>query len=92
MDVRDGPLLPKGHQQLTSIAASTALTVPAGARYAILKCTAQAVRWRDDGVDPTAAIGMLLDVGDEFLYTGKLAAVRVIEAAGGGVLNVAYYA
>ena len=91
MDFRDGPLQPKGHQQLTSLAAAASLTVPTGSRYAILKCTAQGVRWRDDGVDPTATVGMLMDVGDEFVYSGKLGKLRVIEAAASAVLNVAYY-
>src|SRR4051812_29563764 len=28
------------------------------------------IRWRDDGGDPTASMGMLLNIGDTFLYTG----------------------
>lgn len=91
MTVREGNLEPIGHQQIVGLVAATSLTIPTGARYAILKTEAQAVRWRDDGVDPTAAIGMLLDVGDEFFYTGKLSRMRLIQAAATATLDVAYY-
>lgn len=89
---KDANLEPKGYQQITALSSATALTVPAGARYALLKCTAQAVRWRDDGTNPTAAIGMLIDVGDEFFYAGKLSRLRFIEATASAVLDVSYYA
>lgn len=89
--VKDTPLQPKGFQQLTGISSSTALTVPAGARYALLQADTAEVRWRDDGVAPTATIGMkLLTTSDGYWYSGKLSALRVISAT--GVLNVSYYA
>lgn len=89
--VKDQALKPLGYQQLTSLSAATALTVPAGARFALLKTETQPVRWRDDGTNPTAAIGMLLDVGDEFWYTGALKKLKVIETTASATLNVAYY-
>ena len=88
--VRDAKLKPKGYQQINGLAAATALTVPAGAYYALIKCETATVRWRDDGVDPTAAVGMLLDVGDEFWYTGELSKIKFIQTAA-SVLNVCYY-
>jgi hypothetical protein len=89
-----------GFQQITSLAASTALTVPdipgGGGRkatFARIQCTAQSVRWRDDGTAPTASVGMLMTVApNELQYDGDLAAIRFIEAAGGAVLNISYYA
>src|SRR5258706_7769093 len=51
---------PLGYQQLTMTAAALALTVPAGATYAIITVEGSAtdtVRWRDDGTPPTSAIG-----------------------------------
>ncbi len=89
--MREGPVQPKGYQQITSLAAAVALTVPTGSRYAMLKCTAQSVRIRDDGTDPTTAIGMLIDVGDELWYTGKLSRVKVIQTAVSATLDVLYY-
>jgi hypothetical protein len=80
-----------GFQQLASLGSSTALTVPAGARVAYISAEAQVVRFRDDGTAPTAAIGhrLLLTAGP-FLYQGDLNAVRFIEEAGGGKINVSY--
>lgn len=91
---KDTPLEPKGYQQLTSAGAVLALTVPVGARYALLKPETKAFRYRDDGVDPSGTVGMLVDVGDEFWYTGKLGKLRFIEdgATSTAKLSVLYYA
>jgi hypothetical protein len=91
VEVRDSVFEPKGYQQITDLSAAVGLTVPSNARYALLKCTVQAVRWRDDGTNPTATVGMLIDVGDEFFYTGKLQKIKFIEAVAGAVLNVSFY-
>jgi hypothetical protein len=53
----------------------------------------QAVRWRDDGTNPTATVGMPLAVGDTlFLDTSALAVVKFIEQTASAKLNVSYYA
>ena len=88
--VKDASLKPLGYVKLTPTAA-TALTVPAGARYAMCKTETQSVRYRDDGTNPTATDGMLIDVGDEFWYAGNLNAVKFIETTGGAVLHVSFY-
>lgn len=88
----DGILTPLGYQQITALTAATALTVPAGARIAIIQPEAAGMRWRDDGVDPTATVGMVLALGDAPLtYNGNLAAIRLIQTATGGILNISYY-
>lgn len=90
--IKDGSLYtPLGYQQLTGMAASTALTVPGGALYAFIEAEAQIVRWRDDGVAPTATIGMTLAAASAFWYDGSLAAFRAIQATAGAILNVSYY-
>lgn len=91
MDVRDAPLEPLGYQQITALSAATALTVPAGARAALLKCETQSVRFRDKAETPTATVGFPLDTTDEFFYTGKLSSLRFIEAAASAKLNILYY-
>lgn len=83
--------VPLGYQQLASPAAATALTVPTGATVAVFTAEAQNIRWRDDGTNPTASVGMLLTSGSTFEYAGTLSAVKVIQATGGGILNVSYY-
>ena len=91
--VKDTPLESKGFQQITVLTSSTALTVPAGARYAVIQCTGQPVRYRDDGTAPTATIGSrILTTSDGLWYTAKLARLRFIEESATAVLNVSYYA
>lgn len=83
-----------GYFQFT-VAASTALpSIPAGAFEALIICETQTVRWRDDGVAPTASIGMPLTVNTAFPYMGtaaSLAAFRIIETAASATCNVSYY-
>jgi hypothetical protein len=72
--------------------AATALTVPAGARYCVVTCESQAVRWRDDGTAPTASVGFPLAVGAVLTYSAKLSALKFISQIAGATLDVAYYA
>lgn len=93
--VKDQALEPKGFQQLTVSTAAVALTVPAGAKVALwrIENASNGARWRDDGTDPTAAIGFLVDSTATFLYTGKLSKVKFIRTgASDAVLDVCYYA
>jgi hypothetical protein len=89
-----------GYQQITLGAASTALTIPsvdpntglaAMPTHAVIIVDAVSVRWRDDGVDPTPAIGMPLLPGTVFIYDGDLRKLRFIRTAVGSILNVSYY-
>ena len=89
--IREGRRQPLGYQQLTGISSSTPLTVPSGAMACLIQAEAQDIRWRDDGVAPTASIGMKLTAGGDFYYTGDLSAVRVIQTTAGSIVNVSYY-
>lgn len=85
---------PLGYQQITTVSAATALTVPTGAKEAIITVEGQAVRYRDDGTDPTATVGMPLAVtgtGQPLDYTGTLSAIKFIEQTSGAKLNILYY-
>ncbi len=83
---------PLGYQQITSLAAAAPLTVPAGTSYILFKPNAQAVRFRDDGVNPTASIGYPVAAGSEYVYTGASpGALRFIETTAGATLDVLYY-
>lgn len=92
--VVDDTLNCKGYQQIVSatLATATALTPPSGARIAVIQCEATTVRWRDDGTNPTAAIGMTLAAGADMLYNGDLTTIKFIRTAAGSILNVSYYA
>lgn len=88
-----------GYQQITSLSGATSLTVPTtdlnglNCKPAIAFITpeAQAVRWRDDNVAPTATVGMPLAVGVTLQYDGDLTKIKFIEQAGGAKLNISYY-
>ena len=82
---------PVGYQQITSLSAATALTVPAGARSAVIIAQTQAVRWRDDGTNPSATVGMPLPVNTMLEYSGDLAAIKFFEQTASAALNISYY-
>lgn len=89
-----------GYQQITSLSASTGLTVPekdlnglsCKPSLALITPETQAVRWRDDDVAPTASVGMPLAVGVTLQYDGDLSKIKFIEQSSGAKLNIAYYA
>lgn len=88
-----------GYQQIVSLAASTALTVPARDLNGIATTPTAAmiiadgapVRWRDDGVAPTATVGMPLPIGAVLMYDGDLKQIRFIQQSATATLNVSYY-
>jgi hypothetical protein len=89
------PRVPLGYQQLTGMSSATGLTVPNGARSVDLTIEVAGVRFRDDGTNPTATVGELLQPGVSSLspltYFGNLNKLRFIQAAAGAVLNAAFY-
>jgi hypothetical protein len=92
MNVLTGGMKQLGYQQITSLSAATALTVPVGTSLAICIAETQALRWRDDGTTPTASIGMPLSVNDVLIYDAAgLASIKFIEQTASGKLNVSYY-
>lgn len=88
---------PCGYQQLTSIDTASKLTVPttlcAGPVTMIqFTAEAQAVRYRDDGVAPTATVGMPIAVGTlPVTYEGAIGNIQFISQTSGAKLNVSYY-
>ncbi len=89
-----------GYQQITSLNAAAGLTVPAvdlsgnkqQPTFALIVAETQGVRWRDDGVNPTASVGMPLAVGVPLQYDGDLNQIKFIEQAASAKLNISYYA
>ena len=89
-----------GYQQITSLSSAQSLTVPLLDKtglnqkptFALITPEAQNVRWRDDGVAPTATVGMPLAVGVTLQYDGDLSKIQFIEQAGSAKLNISYYA
>lgn len=88
--VVNATLTPMGYQQISG-PSNAALTVPTGARIALIQAESQPIRWRDDGTNPTATVGMTLPVGSALEYDGSLSAIRFTQTAATGILNVSYY-
>lgn len=68
-------------------------SIPTGDRsYRVLvQAEAQAIRWRDDGTDPTASIGMIIPVNTVLEYDGDINKFRMIETTASAKANVSYY-
>ena len=81
-----------GYQQITSLSSATGLTPPQGATLALIVPESQNVRWRDDGTDPTASVGMPVFVGASLSYDGDFNTIKFIEETASAKLNVSYYA
>lgn len=89
-----------GYQQITSLSSAQSLTVPqrdlSGLNqrptFALITPLTAAVRWRDDGVAPTASIGMPLAAGVTLQYDGDLTKIQFIQNGGTAELNISYYA
>jgi hypothetical protein len=88
-----------GYQQITALATAVGLTAPTQDRqgnlkqptFALITAETQGVRWRDDGVAPTASVGMPLAVGVSLQYDGDLRGIRFIEQTASAKLNISYY-
>lgn len=81
-----------GYQQITSLSSAAGLTVPQGATLALIVPETQNVRWRDDGTDPTASVGMPIFVGASLSYDGDFNKIKFIEESASAKLNISYYA
>lgn len=82
-----------GYTQVTVLTSAVGVgTIPAGTETVMLQCTGQNVRYRDDGTNPTAAIGMLLVVNTLYSFTvGQISSMKFIESAATAVLNISFY-
>lgn len=80
---------PAGFQQMTMNGSAQGLpSVPAGATLAVIVAAA-AFTWRDDGVAPTATVGMVWPANTPLYYAGTLSAIQLIAAS--GAVNISYY-
>jgi len=93
---RPASYTPRGYRQFTSADLATAVGfadiaggVPEGATTAIIENNGtQAVRWRDDGIDPTASVGNRVAAGGVLGYDGDFSAIKFIRESAGALLDV----
>jgi hypothetical protein len=87
-------ILPKislGYQQITTLTAAVGLTVPSGTTMVEVQPETQSIRWRDDGTNPTASVGMVLAAGASHVFYGSFESLKFIETTATAKLNVTYY-
>ncbi len=86
-----------GYGQLTSLSSAKGFGdvtggIPAGTKLVIVAAETQAVRWRDDGSNPTSTVGMPLATGQYAEFTeSQLSQVKFIEQTASAKLNVTFY-
>lgn len=92
-----------GYAQSAAVDASTLISsltfgtaaaagLPSGTLLLLIQPQVQAIRWRDDGIAPTATVGYPLAVGAELRYTGNgRNQLRVISQTAGAIVNVVAY-
>jgi hypothetical protein len=89
-----------GYQQITDLSSAVGLTVPAvdiaGNKVmptrAFIVAEGNNIRWRDDGTNPTASVGMILIQNNVLSYDGDLNKIKFIQTGASAKLNVSYYA
>lgn len=91
MDNRNRDAL--GHQQITSLSSAVAFTsIPSGSDTVLIQAQTQNVRYRDDGTDPTASVGIILVALTVYEFTvAQLGRMKFIETTASAALNVAFY-
>lgn len=81
-----------GYQQINDLSTAKGLTIPPNTTSAMIIAESQAVRYRDDGTDPTNALGMPLAPGTILVYdSAQFGQLKFIQQVSGAKLNVAYY-
>lgn len=94
--------VPLGYQQRTVSGTAVGLSstsIPAGTRFAVVIPSAP-VRWRDDGTDPTASVGMPLAANQPWIFSAAngstgaslLSQVKLIRQTTDATIDVAFYA
>ena len=85
----DANLKPTKYAQVIGV--PSAISPPVPGRILMLLAETQAIRIRDDGTDPTTAVGFLIPAGVAYEYKGDTRNLRIIEAAASATLNVLGY-
>ncbi|GMU26105.1 MAG: hypothetical protein AMXMBFR16_10100 [Candidatus Uhrbacteria bacterium] len=91
-ETRQSKMVPRTFIQITNLANAVAITnCPTDISATLLTAENQAVRWRDDRIDPTNAVGQILAVNTPFWYYGDPSKLKFIEGAASAKLNITLY-
>ncbi len=92
LPIVQGYLSPVGRAQLTGLSSVKGFaSVPAGTTIALIQAESQNIRWRDDGTNPSATVGMILVANDTLIYSGTMSAIKFIETTASAKINITFY-
>lgn len=78
--------------QIADLDTPQALAMPRNVNYVMIQAQDADVRYRDDGIVPTAAIGLILYAGDPpTKFAGSIKLLRFIQVTATAKLNIRYY-
>ena len=87
-------LNPLGYQQLAVSNTAVGVTLPAKGtvRVAIIQVEANPIRFRDDGTDPTASVGTLINPNVTIVVCGSaIGRFRAIRSGSDASLSIGFY-
>lgn len=87
------PLDTYGFEALAVSSTAVGFTVATAdhAKRAIVRVESNSVRWRADGTNPTATVGMPLEVGDELVVWGTdIHTIKFIRQSADATLSVSF--
>lgn len=87
-------LTPLGYQQLTVSATAVGFTLPAGVTVlmAVAMVETNTIRYRDDGVNPTASVGTLVQANVPVVVCGAaISSFRAIRTGSDAALSINFY-
>lgn len=73
-----------------SISSGT-MGIPSFAMTAFIQVEGAPIRWRDDGKDPSATDGFLLNDEDSMNYDKNLTSLKFIEVQPSAIVHVSFY-
>src|SRR6185312_14201855 len=81
-----------GCHQITSFSGATGFpTIDTGATFVFGSVEGNSVRFRDDGVSPTASVGVLIQSNATFYLTENLSNVQFVPTTGTATINYCDY-
>jgi hypothetical protein len=85
-----------GYCQLTSLGTAKQVStcsggIPLGATLAVISVEGAGIRYRDDGVAPTASVGMPVATGQAFTYQSTLVNLQIIQQSASATVDILFY-
>lgn len=76
------------YRQITVLTSAVGCPLASQGKAVMFKAEAQEIRYRLDGIAPTASVGIPVAAGECVWFVGDLTKLQFIEVAAGGILNL----